>query len=105
MHNPAFLLIATGLALAAGLVTYLGTRTRRALRNGVSRVGLLIGLLVGGALIVVIDAGAAIAGQSLLAALGFGEVPLLAAFVVIAVAHLWATLALTLREPQPVAEE
>lgn len=89
-------------AVMAAVVTLAGSRTERAIAAGTSRLGLVIGSFGGGGLIAGLDllfaAGfVAIWDATVAPAIGAGQLPLLDAFVVIAVVHVWTTLALSRR--------
>ena len=101
-------------AASVALVTFAGDRAQRAMRGGVSRLGLLIGLTAGGAIVTVFDLLLAFLVMTLWNAvfapgLGLGAVALLTPFVFVAVAHIWSTLALARRRwsaaPVPIERD
>src|SRR5574337_91853 len=101
-------------AASVALVTFAGDRAQRAMRGGVSRLGLLIGLTAGGAIVTVFDLFLAYLVMAfwndvVAPGLGLGAVALLTPFVFVAVAHIWSTLALARRRwtaaPVPIERD
>lgn len=88
----------------AGSITLVGNRTRRAVGRGVSLAGLVLGALLGGALIALFDLLLAFVLTLLwgrvIVAQGGPPITLLMAFIGIAVVHVWATTALSWRRWQ-----
>ena len=99
-----YLIVGSVTSVLAGAVTLVGDRAGRAAERGVSKVGLIVGALLGGTVIAGFDLLVAFVLTLLwgrvIGAGGGSALPLLTAFIAVAVAHVWATTALSWRRWQ-----
>lgn len=99
-----YLIVGVVTSVLAGAITLVGDRAGRAAERGVSKGGLIVGALLGGTVIAGFDLLVAflltLVWARVVGAAGGSPLPLLTAFIAVAVAHIWATTALSWRRWQ-----